>query len=140
VDLGPSEQRLAKVIKELLELTRAGKIGWSDAGKYAFAYTSSIATVFIESVDQDGIAPFRFTLLNPDGVELESLSINPRKDYYSDDEEAIMEDLGELYDLARRDALSIDRTIDRFMNELKDIESGKAARSQPTQFDDEPPF
>jgi hypothetical protein len=129
VSLGPSEKRLAEVLRELIKLTRDDKIAWTEGdSSYSFTFATPVATIFLESVDKDGAAPYRLTLLNPDGVQLESLDLNRNSEFWDEDEGRVWDDLETLYDLARRQALDIDNTLDSLMAELKERET------------DEPPF
>ena len=116
--------RLVSLVKSMLAATLADRLQWetTDAqGTFLVARPQGSAT--IRSVDGDGNAPFEFSILAQDGEVIERLKEDRHLEAPWD------EDLSNLYDAARRSAYDIDSTIDKWVNDISNLERG-----------DEPPF
>jgi len=128
------DQRLQRILKTLIERTRAGRIHWehmtpSPRGPSdTFAYSTSDSTIVIGSSDIDGNYPF-LELLDSTGVPIERLArpsatviqeLSQREPGRARALEEVRGNLRYLYTLARRTALNVSEAIDRLMVELEE--------------------
>lgn len=109
-----SEDRLWDLAEKLYERTRSNAIEWQTTNREdAFMYAGSGASVMIRSQDGDGVAPWQLAIFDDRGVEAEAIST-----YEQGEERRAM--LYDLYVLARRNALNINKLVDSLFKELEE--------------------
>lgn len=103
--MADDDERLVKIAEALIERTEQGSAGWSHIGGEAYQSEAGRHVLQVESLDGDGAAPFKLSLRNAEGPELESIrSSSPLLSRQN-------EVLERLYQVARREALGVDDAI-----------------------------
>lgn len=110
----PLEQRLWAMIDGLIEATQAGKVKWVPEGETQFFLNTDKGSLSIRSRDLDGAAPFVFSAYDTNDIVL--AKVETVVSMYEPDFES--KKLETLYDVARRQALKIDKTLDDIEKEL----------------------
>jgi hypothetical protein len=113
-----NNERLIAITKALLRRTRDGAIEWeirsygSRDGSEQVDYSTSANTITVKPRDDDGQKPYVLIVKNSSGIEIDRLDPGEWPDDSSDGA------LDELYTVARRQALDVDRTLDQLLNDL----------------------
>lgn len=105
-------QRILKIIKRLLEQTRAGKIEWSVSGTASYVWSTTSSSVTVSCRDSDDNYPYDVTVFNKAGSAVADLEFGSG-DHYADE-------VADLYRLAGRLHLDVDGTLDTLLGELGD--------------------
>ena len=106
-----SADRLLELAYTLLARSKSGAIKWVAAeGTDAFVYSGSKAAVVVRTQDRDGQAPYLMTLYDGAGSAVEGASSTDNDEWHFV--------LADLYQLARRSALSIDEVLDSLLSDL----------------------
>lgn len=109
-------ERMMRLIRALADSTAGGRVSWQPTDEPTSFLTSlEHGSVLVESVDSDGVAPFRVSILNRDGVVVETIST-------TDDAVSTVgqfQELHRLYQTAKRQSFAVDETIDGLLNELE---------------------
>jgi hypothetical protein len=123
--------RVWDLLRGLLARTEEGKLAWRQGSDDTeFVLTLSQGAVAITSVDNDGQAPYRFSILSPEGVRVESYD-----SAYVDQPEpaAWWREVGDLYSAARRSAVGSTEIVNALLDELEQQDAPRAP-------DDDIPF
>src|SRR5947207_3346592 len=114
-------ERLITLAETLVAKTNSGSIRWTWAAdgqdSLAFRYETGNATVVSETVDHDGLAPYRLSILNREGIEVEALEWASAS---GANFQAVRDLLTNLYDAARRNALDSDSVIKDLFDDLSE--------------------
>jgi len=114
------EDKMIALAAKLLERTAAGKLHWEDTG-FEDMFMASMEDASFR-LAKEGPEDYSLTVLSPRGRVIAELHRVP-PDY---ENQPVPERLGgtgypplrSLYDLARRDALKVDETIDNLLQKL----------------------
>ncbi|MBN1460130.1 MAG: hypothetical protein JXA57_11385 [Armatimonadetes bacterium] len=148
------QERMRLLLSRLIEQTASGKIRWSQTDREQhFLYSGSKSSVTISLEEDKFNQRYTMALLNNNGVVVEALEDDWEADGGDRRAAPWNDDLERLFDLARREAMGIDKLLDAA---LSDIEKGYNApptqskrttqavvdpwASQPQAFSEEPPF
>ena len=122
--------RLLTLARGLIEKTDSRVISWMFVEPADYVLELENGAVIVNSVDADGLRPYRLTVLNREREIIETFQIGRS---YDDDEAQLDVLLTDLYEIIRRRVDRVDETIDEILTELK-IEATEAPG------DDELPF
>lgn len=121
--------RLWQLASALVEATDSGRAAWAEAAEAGtFEFTGKAGTVSIGSIDRDGYAPYVVSLVDGNGLVVES--VDSRE---SDSWSGLLHDL---YAAARRTALNIDPLVDSLLEEIGVLATHAQADAPPTVKDD----
>jgi hypothetical protein len=114
----PPSNKTAALVDRLVEQTTAGKVHWSMQGEANFAANLRSGTAVVRSKDGDGLAPYVFEVLSPEGVVVSGLETMLRQDetpppYW-------VSQLTKLYALARELSAGANEVLDGLLGELDD--------------------
>ncbi len=104
-----------QLVHRLIEKTESGEINWNSTSR-PMQYTLSMTAnqILIERTANMGIVKYRFSILDSQGGDVESMS----RQYNTPTSTPDAALLKELYEAAHRNANHIDETIDRLLDEL----------------------
>jgi hypothetical protein len=106
-----ASQKFVQLIDALLIRSREGKVSWAPGGRDdTFIWSGSSASVAVLTKDNDGQQPWRIQLYDSSGRVIEDETFLMSSPYF--------EQIGELYGLARADALDINAAIDGLLEDL----------------------
>jgi hypothetical protein len=102
-----ASEKIDRLIVRLRQVTEASRITW-EAGSRAdqLIWSSPNGSVVLESVDGDGLPPYRINVLDAEGRTTDAV------------QEGGQGRLADLYDRARRLAFNLDATVDGLLAEL----------------------
>jgi hypothetical protein len=131
-----------ELMSALIAGTREGKVKWASLTSTGFMYARPEGAAMISSRDADGKSPFVFALYDADGAEIDKLESEWGDQIGPEEWEAMPWNglLSELDELARADALNIDRVVDAL---LRAAETGAPPSHAPdikTPADEDIPF
>jgi hypothetical protein len=119
----PSErslERLTHLSSQLRARTDSGHLKWLDIGGGAgFELKTPSASIVIETIDKDNAPPYRLSIRNEEGTEVEALE----QEWYPDEDGTRTSawwnrELTNLFETARRSAYDIDSLLDVVFDEL----------------------
>jgi hypothetical protein len=121
------EQKLLDLTNRLIAGTELGQVDWQTTdNETAFVCTLRAASVAITSVDDDGVSPFSLLILDQSGDVVDSLTTRVQRLPAQDSGQIRVapwnEPLERLYEVARRNALNIDKIVDELLAELPNID------------------
>jgi hypothetical protein len=97
-----------QLVEVLITATDAGRLEWTKGSdETEFVLVRPNGSIVLSSRDKDGQQPFVFRVLDPEGVEVEGYTT------YSDADmpESFSENIGKLYETARRSGVKASRTV-----------------------------
>lgn len=114
------DPRLERIAGNLLKRTKEGKASWEVYevdGNEVLSFSTAVSSVELWCKDGDGQHPFILRVLDESGIELDRRQsdrweIGPFKEYVE-----------QLYVIARRMALDVDKKIDLLLAELEEDEA-----------------
>src|ERR1039458_8465266 len=103
-------EEASKLAPSLLERSRDGKINWNVLDDEQFIYSTPLGITFVISSSEQGLG---FKMHDGNGYNLISVSTVPNKELWDmeDGEAPLVTILPELYDLARRSALKVNKKV-----------------------------
>lgn len=113
-----TEQKMIELVDRLLRNTKAGKLKWQEAVKrdsYVVHFPDVSLRIARNSRNVSSVS-FTLELINQEGTEIETLSRYDLGDFGDPEDDGAK--LREIYDVARRQALDIDGTIDKAIEYL----------------------
>lgn len=108
-------ERLMELAGRLLSLTRQGKIHWSQGEASSYEYSTATSSVLVSNDDEDGRHPFTLEVYNDSGNVVDQLKTGYTATHMAYAWNDLIE---ELYTVARRDALDIDKVLDEILAQL----------------------
>ncbi|MFW2239267.1 hypothetical protein ACVH9Z_34320 [Rhodococcus opacus] len=104
------DQRVVALIGGLSEKSRSGALQWESTGPEQYELSLTKSTIRVESRDGDGMYPYQFTLLNENGVRIETIDADgSASDPYQ---------IRDLFDTASRSHRGVDAKLDEVLGEL----------------------
>ncbi len=113
------------LVNRLIRLTERHAIDWQNVQSAGFAYWASLSqhSYRIESVDDDGVAPYRLTVDTRGGRTLAVVEMRPPT---MSGQEVVNNAVRDLYELVHRFVSRSERDIKMLFEDLDDVESGNA--------------
>jgi hypothetical protein len=110
------DPKARKLFQEILRKTREGRLGWEATASESHFFTVlpggfTVAIEYSSERDQWGNPEDQFALVLR-GTDGDLLKVTPAVDGVA------LEELGLLYELAKRQALGVDATVDKLLGEL----------------------
>jgi len=113
-----TEEKLARVVSQLLELSKAGKLNWEiTVNDRAFQTNFEACSVRISERGDDDDISHVISIYQRDGTEIEAISIEALSNHLNGTLEATIMG-GHLYNLARRNARGVDEALDSLLEQL----------------------
>jgi hypothetical protein len=114
-----ARNRLIALARGLVERTVSGQIEWREVvPANAFQLDIPSGAIVIETVDSDESPPYRMTIHNPEGQEVDALE----QEWEAYEGESYPADwnvtLADLFEAARRNALDIDSVLNGIIQDL----------------------
>jgi hypothetical protein len=121
VNLTAGQQRLLQLAERVIAETNQGKVTWRGSNDLtSFSFTTAQGSVIVNSLDGDGQAPYRLSILNTEGTAIESVEsvwdTNAGPPAPPAPWNALLQTL---YETARSSAVSLDDVIDGILREIE---------------------
>ena len=108
--------KFISLLRNLLEATEEGKLAWEETpneNTYRVFLDRAIVHISADSDEPFALVYYTASLKNPDGKELESLTVSRNEE--SDDWQLF----ADLYEAARRRAINVDGLLDGLIESVK---------------------
>jgi hypothetical protein len=102
------------LVQRLEKRTEAGQVEWEDRSGNAlsFSHSSDAGAIVIDTVDNDGVAPYRLRIFNDEGGLVAGVDSMSSPD--------MSVSLRTIYQSARAQSLRVEQTIDSFLREFEE--------------------
>ena len=108
--MSPASEQITTILGILLRRTEGKEVAWEPTDEETvYITTVPSGSIIVESVDRDGRAPFRLSIVNKDGVLMDSVT-----------ESRGSGPLGLLYAVIQRQVAGIDEVLDKVLRELQE--------------------
>jgi hypothetical protein len=118
-----SNSKVGALLEGVIANTKSGKMKWQEshlANRFDLNFPNS--TISIQpTINNSGLFDeegFRITIYNGSGTQIETFSDYDIKDEWAEKQRSSIQDLKELYEDARRQALGVDIVLDELINQL----------------------
>jgi hypothetical protein len=141
-----ARDRMISLAERLSKATNEGKADWTSENHASFLLALPSASARIRSVDGDGLEPYELTIIDDNGVSIESLRSEWEGEPFRSESEYWNETLSDLYETARTKALNIGSVIDNLLADLEKGTPGDPSKVPPpppperSSADDDIPF
>jgi hypothetical protein len=122
------QAQLVELCERLLAATIEQQLEWEPGEKTAFTCTRRSGTISVRSIDGDGESPFELTIFNTDGVKVESVIADSASEERSSPWDGAV---GNLYRVARRQALHADRLVADLLADLPPLQRTPRRTADP---------
>lgn len=117
--MAPSDPKLSQLVHELVQKTQAGRIRWKKTDRSTAFLASAKSGSFV--IDQESlVGGASLVIFDPNGSEVTRLQ-QTRLGVFP---ETWSNELSRLYEVARNNALGVDRVIDDLLQELQSPATG----------------
>jgi hypothetical protein len=107
--------RFRDLARILISRTEAGTLSWATTDiQTSYALVTPSGSVLMDSIDNDGAAPYAMAITNPDGLVIDRVRSAPDEESWGELDDLICH----LYELARRSALNIDDVYRGILGDL----------------------
>jgi hypothetical protein len=122
------QAQLVELCERLLAATIEQQLEWEPGEKTAFTCTRRSGTISVRSIDGDGESPFELAIFNTDGVKVESVIADSASEERSSPWDGAV---GNLYRVARRQALHADRLVADLLADLPPLQRTPRRTADP---------
>lgn len=132
-----SYEKIAKVVDSLIVNTGLGKILWKEStfDENAFQYSTANSSIVIQNIHRDfDNSDVCIDIYDKTGKKVESVTDNELNQFF----EMPYVKMKNLYDLARRQALGVEKILDNLLEELPSVSQEQSLLTTTTSMDSVP--